>query len=298
MDVVLLHNENAGDETWSRKRLVKLVRAAGFKPRYFELREALGKPSLLEKGKFVIVAGGDGSIRKAAIRLMGRKVALAPLPLGTANNIARSLGLPRDPEKIAAGWDKPRRRLLDMGVATGPWGSRYFIEGMGLGLISGMMDVLAMIEDASAMSLKKARYRLHRAACVAAALAHVMPPFRSRLALDGVDVSGEFLVLEILNIRHAGPALELAPNANPSDRHFDIVAVTAHQRRRLIAAIDDRLAEVDAPRNLATRRARKVRFTPAEKCELRIDDANVTLPAGATVEVTMQPRAVEFLLPR
>src|SRR5688500_10689660 len=106
MDVVLLHNAKAGDESWSRNDLVKLVRRSGFEPRYFPLQRALQEPKLLERGEFVIVAGGDGAIRKVAMAMIGRPTPLAPLPLGTANNIVRSFGLPVRPKDIVRGWRK------------------------------------------------------------------------------------------------------------------------------------------------------------------------------------------------
>src|SRR4051812_50156082 len=60
MDVVLLHNEKAGNESWSKRDLIRLVRRAGFEPNYFPVRLALDEPKLLERGEFVIVAGGGG----------------------------------------------------------------------------------------------------------------------------------------------------------------------------------------------------------------------------------------------
>src|SRR4051812_7827257 len=100
MEVVLLHNAKAGNESWSSKDLIRLVARAGFKPRYHPLKLALKDPKLLEHGEFVIVAGGDGAIRKAALALLDRDRPIAPLPLGTANNVVRSYGLSMKPEKI------------------------------------------------------------------------------------------------------------------------------------------------------------------------------------------------------
>src|SRR4051812_42199224 len=122
MEVVLLHNAKAGDESWSRKDLIRLVSRAGFKPKYYPLKFALARPKLLEDGEFVIVAGGDGAIRKVALALLDRNRPIAPLPLGTANNIVRSYGLSLKPEKIIEGWKKPVRRRFDIGVIEGPWG--------------------------------------------------------------------------------------------------------------------------------------------------------------------------------
>lgn len=296
MHVVLLHNEKAGDEDWSRKDLLKHVRAAGFRVEYHDMKEALRRPRALDKADFVIAAGGDGTIRKVALALLGRGPALAPLPLGTANNIARSLGLTQKPAKIVAGWRKPRRRRFDIGIARGPWGERRFIEGLGLGLISRTMAVLKAIDDVSVHAWKRARHKLHRDACVAAALAHELPALPAELAIDSRDRSDEFLLLEILNIRRAGPAIELAARAGHADGQLEVVTVTANQRRRLMDALKQRLAG-KPPRALTTRSAHAVRFAPAVSCELRIDDETVRLAAGENVDVTLERGALELVLP-
>jgi diacylglycerol kinase family enzyme len=64
--------------------------------------------------------------------MVGRDVPVAVLPTGTANNIARSLGLLKRPfEELVDGWREARRVRLDVGIASGPWGQRYFVEGLG-----------------------------------------------------------------------------------------------------------------------------------------------------------------------
>jgi diacylglycerol kinase (ATP) len=51
----------------------------------------------------LIFGGGDGSLTAAAARLAHRDTALGVLPLGTTNNLARSLDMPMDlPDAIAA----------------------------------------------------------------------------------------------------------------------------------------------------------------------------------------------------
>lgn len=297
MKVVLLHNEKAGEKDWTRKKLMRALNDAGFRPAYHNLKEALATPRVLNEGEFVIVAGGDGSIRKAALKFLGRGLALAPLPLGTANNIARSLGLTDDIEDIIAGWKHPRHRRFDVGAVAGPWGRRRFVEGVGLGLISRAIAVLDDIDAISAHELKKVKHKLHRDTCVAAALAHEMPPLKTRLKLDERDMSDDFLVLEILNIRRAGPGLELAPKASPSDGLFDVVQVTGSHRARLMHALEKRLAEKGPARNLPTQRASYVRFAPATACQLRVDDGTLPLAAGANVEVVLEPGALDFIVP-
>src|SRR5690606_27192752 len=124
----------------------------------------------------VIVAGGDGAIRRAGLAMIGRDKPLAPLPLGTANNIVRSFGLLMEPEDIIDGWRHPRRRPFDVGVIEGPGGKRHFIEGVGIGLISRSIAVIEEIDEVAVYELKKPKHKLHRDICVATALAHEMQP--------------------------------------------------------------------------------------------------------------------------
>jgi diacylglycerol kinase (ATP) len=298
MDVVLLHNEKAGNEDWSKRDLVRLVRRAGFEPKYYSLTTGLDQPELLDHGVFVIVAGGDGAIRKTALALLGRNRPLAPLPLGTANNIVRSFNLPPKPEEIIEGWRHAKRRLFDVGVIQGPWGKRHFIEGIGIGLISRCIAVLEHIDELADYELKKARHRLHRDLCVATALAHEMDPVHATIDFDRREISDAFLLLEILNIRRAGPGMVLAAHASPSDGRFDVVTATAAQRERLVAIFDVRLTDRDPPRGLTTRRSRHVKLQVTSACDIRIDDSTVKIEADTSIDITMQPGALEFVLPR
>jgi diacylglycerol kinase family enzyme len=297
MEVILLHNEKAGNGSWPRKELLKAVRRGGYEPRYVPLRLGLENPGMLDRGEFVIIAGGDGAIRKAALALLDRGRPIAPLPLGTANNIVRSFGLHGTPEEIIAGWQAPKLRPFDVGVAEGPWGKRHFVEGIGIGLISRSIAVIDEIDDISIYRLKKARHKLYRDVCVATALAHEMHPLHAQVSFDGRDLREKFLLLEILNIRRAGPGLELAPQASPSDGRFDVVSVTESQRERLIHTLKARLTDTKRIRSLTTRRTREVHLHIAAPCEMRLDDGAFRVEADTDVEITMKPGALEFVLP-
>ena len=78
----------------------------------------------------VVVAGGDGSISAVLPALLELGLPLGILPTGTANDFARTLGIPQDIEAaietIAAG----RTRTADVGEVNG----RYFINSATLGL--------------------------------------------------------------------------------------------------------------------------------------------------------------------
>lgn len=119
--VALMHNPDAGNKNHKRAELMTLLRDAGFKPRYQSTNgnydQALARP-----GDFIIAAGGDGTVRKIAKHLVGSGTPLAILPLGTANNIATSLGIAGETRDLIVALASARVKKFDVGVAKGPWG--------------------------------------------------------------------------------------------------------------------------------------------------------------------------------
>lgn len=67
----------------------------------------------------LVVGGGDGTVRSAAARLAGGPVALAVLPLGTLNLLARDLGMPLEPEEAAWALGRASLRAIDVAEVNG-----------------------------------------------------------------------------------------------------------------------------------------------------------------------------------
>src|SRR5262245_7283909 len=136
MRTLLLHNPTAGASHPNHVELTDQLKQAGFAPVYQSTKDKAWKDVLKERWDLVVVAGGDGTVARAARALWNRKVALAIVPVGTANNIARALGLDGDPETIVPRLPFATARKLDIGLACGPWGERRFLEAVGFGLIA------------------------------------------------------------------------------------------------------------------------------------------------------------------
>ena len=69
------------------------------------------------------MAGGDGTVNKVFAELAGHETLVTLIPLGTANNIADTLGLTAgSPEELIAAWPDFVLRPFDIGVAVAPWG--------------------------------------------------------------------------------------------------------------------------------------------------------------------------------
>ncbi|MEO5586724.1 MAG: diacylglycerol kinase family protein [Novosphingobium sp.] len=78
----------------------------------------------------VTVGGGDGTLGGAAQILTGTRTALAILPLGTRNHLARQLGVPLDLAEAAKVAATGERRRMDLGRA----GKRIFVNNASIGL--------------------------------------------------------------------------------------------------------------------------------------------------------------------
>src|ERR1041384_2641979 len=117
MRVALLHNSSAGTKDHSASELGAAIRRAGHQVLHVVTRVGDLSAALQELPcDLVVVAGGDGTVGRAACELAGWGVPLSIFPLGTANNTARSLGLPSSPKRLARSWTEARRVSYDLGL--------------------------------------------------------------------------------------------------------------------------------------------------------------------------------------
>ena len=66
----------------------------------------------------IVIGGGDGTISKAMPQLLKLKRPFAVLPLGTANDFARTIGLPPDPLQAAEVALNGREHRIDVGLVN------------------------------------------------------------------------------------------------------------------------------------------------------------------------------------
>lgn len=135
MRTLLLHNPTAGAAHPNADELMGRLYAAGFWPHYQSSKDEDYREALAEDWNLVVVAGGDGTVARVARSLRDRTTPIAILPIGTANNIARALGITGDVDAMIDHLGTAQARRLDVGLAEGPWGKRRFLEAVGFGLL-------------------------------------------------------------------------------------------------------------------------------------------------------------------
>lgn len=304
MRITLIFNPDAGtDKQPGGEKILKLIEAAGHsvfcQPSTGDgWEEALDKPA-----DIVAIAGGDGTVGKVSKRMIGKDASLAVLPMGTANNIARALGLSNRPfDQLIAGWSSGRRMKFDAGAASGPWGSTYFIEGLGIGLFTDTMSRLDARKNVDLAHHDAAEKKLLLVSQLMNARLESCPAYRLKVRLDDQDLSGEYVLLEALNIRYVGPNLSLAPAADPGDGLLDVVLVSKDERGQLKQFLDDRIEGKPNPSTLMVHRGRHLHI----ECDcypVHIDDDVVlknrprTSFSSAVIDVTLEPGTLQMLVP-
>jgi diacylglycerol kinase (ATP) len=290
--VALLHNPSAGGDASFGEVRRALERAGYAIAAEIEKDADYGRIREQEEVDFVVVAGGDGTVRRAARALAGSKMPLAILPVGTANNIAKSLGIAGEIDAIVAGWEAGTRMPFDLGVAHGQWGSSRFLESVGSGLVPAG---IAAAEEHPAHKTSDPDTELRRALENYAEALERLATRRWTGLLDDEPIDDEFLLVEILNIPSVGANLELAKDADPSDAFFDVVTAREAERRILKDYLLARRKGAEPTLVLPTRRARRAEITGFER--MHVDDELRRIESAGKVTIEIEPGAITFVVP-
>lgn len=267
MHVALVHNVTAGDREFEPEDLVGLLRRAGHEVSEFGKKKRDVAQAIALYPDVLAVAGGDGTIAKAAVALRGSTVPLVILPIGTANNIAQSVGVSAPVDAIVAGLAMARQARLDIGSASGPWGTKHFVEAAGVGLVAHMLRRKRSLRERFRRFVtgigKSREHEVRAAARGVGRLIARHAALHYSVRADGDDLSGEYLLVEAMNIRQIGPRLLIAPDADPADGLLDLVLVSPDDRDALVEYV----SSPDAPLERVPAISRRVRsveiFWPA-----------------------------------
>jgi diacylglycerol kinase (ATP) len=173
--------------------------------------------------RVVVVAGGDGTVGEVAEVLKGTGVPLGIVPVGTGNDLARSLGLPMgSPAGALTVIERGETRLVDVGIDRG----RGFVSVLGVGFpaaVARRANRLGRLKGAAAFTWAVYVELLR------------MKPFPLRISFDGGEVF-ELEVTSVLvqNTASTGGGMKTAPGAEVDDGFLDVVVVTDIGRAPLL----------------------------------------------------------------
>ena len=236
----------------------------------------------------VIGVGGDGTFQEIANGLLaserrGDPPVLGIVSAGRGNDLARSLGLPRHPERAALVACTGSAVLHDVGVA----GDRIFLTAAGAGFDA---------EVAAAVNAATRRWQRSRVAYLATTLAELRRHRNRemRIELDGERIERRAFLVAVANGRFYGGGMMICPDADTRDGILDVCIIgdvsRAEALRQLPGLFSGRHARHPA---VELRRARRVRIEAA-RTRLHLDGEDAgELP----VEIRVRPAALRVASP-
>ncbi len=271
MKITLIHNPNAG-EGQAAKSIVRLMTDAGHEVQHRSIKKDW-EPILKEPTDLVVAAGGDGTVRRVALKAAKQCLPFAAIPIGTANNIAKSIGVIGDAAELIESWSTSPRHAqpFDLGEAFAPWGRGRFVEGVGGGLVA---DLISREEEIAADATLLGR-ATDRALHLLIEIAREAPLHHWDVMADDEDLSGDYFAVEVLNIRFVGPNLPLAPGAFPGDGLLDVVLLGKKDRKPLLDYLESRLhlASGELP-EFGYARASEIELLAPKDVRWHLDDRN------------------------
>lgn len=292
MNVTLMHNPGAGAEDEDPGELVAALTAAGHSVRYVSTEAEGWRETPTGRADLIVAAGGDGTVGKVILALPAAAPPVTVLPFGSANNIARALGVAgREVRDLAGAWEPGTTNRFDIGEVRGGECAAAFVESAGGGLFAEALVRAESFGDEPGGEAK----RRHGLRLLSAAVAES----RSRLwrvDADGRDLSGEYIAVVAMNIGEIGPNLPLAPGADPGDGMLDLVLIP-HGRRDALAAFALARTEGHAAPDLdlPAHRARTIGLGVPAGCPFHVDDElwpGDGRPVPASVRLAAGRRAV------
>ncbi|QTF08971.1 lipid kinase [Brenneria izadpanahii] len=226
---LLFINQNARNGSSSKSYVIQLLRSHNI---------AVIEPGERESGScgdiirahvhdvdMVIIGGGDGTLNSAAQALVDTGLPLGVLPLGTANDFARTLGIPRDlklaAQIIAAGNLRP----VDLGEVNG----HLFFNVSSIGFSA------ALARGLSAKSKK--RWGTLGYALAAFKLLKQSRPFRVEIEHDGIKERVKTVQVSVGNGRFYGGGMTVEQTAAPDDGRLDVYSLEISHWWEMLALV-------------------------------------------------------------
>ncbi len=233
----------------------------------------------------ILVVGGDGTCSRVAEAILesGSGCALAVLPCGTGNDIAKTLGVnempARDIARLVAGGTTTR---MDVGRVE----QHYFLNSLGFGFVASVLEATQHVH-----------FLKGDAVYIYSALAQLFTYRGLSVSADSISNSHarKMLMLTVSNGRFLGGAFRIAPNASVVDGQLDFGFVgdsSVIDRVRLFAGAF-RGTHLSLPAVKAeSAREMTLRFAAAPTMEV---DGEVRQALSSTVKIECVPHALSVI---
>jgi diacylglycerol kinase (ATP) len=291
--VKLIANPGAGKASEEAKNLQLVLLALenlGIKAdvalaRPKEKATPIARQAVKDGYKTVIAMGGDGTLEAVMRGIVGSKVHFGIIPVGTENNIAKSLGIPLDLVQACSLINSDNTRKLDMGQVKTSKGKKFiFFEMASVGLSAAMYPSSTRVAGGKISAIKDA----------ALILIHQETRPNVFLTLDDESkIEVESMLVMVSNTPVFGKKFLVAPNASLQDGLLDISVYQDFSKAELLgyyARVMDGGYSGDG--KVQRYQARKVKVKSSPRLKVMAD--GVELGKG-TVTIKILPGALRVI---
>ncbi len=291
----VIHNPVAGARGPERlRRRVETVlaqRRVDYGYAYTERRghaAELASDALADGYQRLLVAGGDGTVLEVVSALAGTDAAMALLPVGTGNQLAANMRLPRGADRSLEVALTGRVRKIDVGM----------IDGQPFTCIAGAGFDADVVRPDSSLK-RRVGYLAYVHAAAAAAFSP--KPSTLRITVDGRQTTCRGIGVEVANMPGlTAPILrrpvDLIPDGKPDDGQLDVCVLAVETTGELLSALTSIITGRQA-RNQRLRyfRGREIRVEADPTLAVQVDGERLgaTTPFAATV----RPGALGVVVP-
>jgi YegS/Rv2252/BmrU family lipid kinase len=244
--------------------------------------ELVEDPTHSERLDAIVVAGGDGTLARTIGMALALDVPIGIVPLGTFNDLARTLAIPLDLEGACAVIASGHTRTIDVARVNGA----YYVTEASIGL-SSRLTRLQKVRD---------KQRFGFFAIVASALAAVkyLRPFQAEVSYDDKRVRLKAVQLTVANSNHFGGFITVE-DAAIDDGWLDLYSVEVDRFTRVASVVHAMISgERQAAEGVRTFRSRAFGVTTRRWHHITADGE----PAGTTpARFEILPGALRVFVP-
>lgn len=208
--------------------------------------------NILESGfERIVVVGGDGTLNRTVNYLQRNRlldqVALGVIPLGTCNDFAKTIGLPKGEVLFALeALEKNKTKRVKVAQVN----RHYFLNNAGFGRSNPAKKRKGPIADIQQMK-----------------------PIRTKIIWENGLLQDEFFMMICANAPYFSDGLHFSKESNPYDDRLEFFFVRKMSKVRLLAKL------------FFGKRGRPLEKSPIDDSILRIDAAKITVQSNAPVWV-------------
>lgn len=238
---------------------------------------------LRETADRVIVCGGDGSVSTAALATMESGLPMGIIPMGTANDLARTLAIPTDLVRAAEVIIAGDRRAVDVGTVNGHAFFNVASIGLSVELARGLDPAL------------KRRFGRFGYALAAAKVLRRADRFRAVITENGSQKKVSTYQIAVGNGRHYGGGNVVSASASIDDGVLDLYSLEMKNVWKLALMLRSfRTGTHGAWSEVRTARSREFDIETAKEMPVNADGEIVT---STPAHFQVLPKAIEIFAP-